>query len=143
MFGKILLAWDGSENAAVVYEVASDLGERYLAELVAVSAAHAPEHAELAGEKERALDEGRAFYARNLEPLPREAEGSGARLRHEVVSGDDPVEALLRLPRDEVFDLTVIGRRGLVRKSWFRVRNVHDRVVRYAPCPVVDVGHEK
>lgn len=137
-----MLAWDGSENAAAAYAVAADVARRYDAELIAVSVTHAPEHAELAGEKERALAEARAFYARKLEPLLREAEGSGALLRHEVVPGDHPAETLLEHARDEAFDLIVIGRRGMGRTSWFRMGSVTDRISRYAPCPVMVVGRE-
>lgn len=140
MFAKIMLAWDGSENAAVAYAVAADLARRYGARLVAVSVAHAPEHAELAGEKERALEEARAFYARRLEPLVREAEGSEVPLHHEVIPGDHPAEVLIEHARDGAFDLIVIGRRGMGRTSWFRMGSVTDRVARYAPCPVVVVG---
>lgn len=135
-----MLAWDGSESAATAWAVAADLARRYGAELVAVSIAHAPEHAELSGEKERALDEARAFYARKLEPLMREAEASGLRMRHEVVAGDHPAEGLLEHARDGAFDLIVIGRRGMGRSSWFRMGSVTDRVSRYAPCPVMVVG---
>jgi nucleotide-binding universal stress UspA family protein len=132
-----MLAWDDSENAAAAYGGGP---HHYSAELVAVSVTHAPEHAELAGEKERALDENRAFYARKLEPLPQEAKVSCARLRHEVVPGDHPTGALLRSARDEAFDLIVVGRRGLGRSSWFQMGSVTDRVARYAPCPVVVFG---
>lgn len=135
-----MLAWDGSENAAAAYAVAADLAGRYDAELVAVSVAHAPEHAELAGEKEHALEEARAFYARRLEPLAFSARGSGLHLRHEVIAGDHPAEGLLQHARDEAFDLMVIGRRGMGRTSWFRMGSVTDRVARYAPCPVMVVG---
>lgn len=135
-----MLAWDGFENAAVAYAVAADLARHYDAELVAISITHAPEHAELAGEKERALEEARAFYARKLEPLTREAESSDLKLRHGVISGDHPAEGLLEHALDEAFDLIVIGRRGMGRTSWFRMGSVTDRVSRYAPCPVLVVG---
>lgn len=135
-----MLAWDGSENAAAAYAVAADIARRYNAELVAVSVAHAPEHAELAGERDRALEEARAFYARKLEPLAEEAGRSGLRLRHEVIAGDHPAEGLLQHARDGAFDLIVIGRRGMGRTSWFRMGSVTDRVARYAPCPVMVVG---
>lgn len=135
-----MLAWDGSENAGAAYAVAADVARRYGAELVAVSITHAPEHAELAGEKERALDEARKFYARKLEPLIQEAERSGLAIRHEVIAGDHPAEGLLQHARDAAFDLVVIGRRGMGRTSWFRMGSVTDRISRYAPCPVMVVG---
>lgn len=135
-----MLAWDGSENAAAAYAVAADVARRYGAELVAVSITHAPEHAELPGERERALEEARAFYARKLEPLVREAKRSNLKLRHEVIAGDHPAEGLLEHARNEAFDLIVIGRRGMGRTSWFRMGSVTDRISRYAPCPVMVVG---
>jgi nucleotide-binding universal stress UspA family protein len=141
VFGKIMLAWDGSENAALACKVAYDLARHYGARLVAVSVTHAPEHAELPGEKERALEEARAFYARKLEPLVRESKVGEVVLKHEVIPGGHPAETLIEYARHEAFDLIVIGRRGMGRSSWFRIGSVSDRVARYAHCPVMVVGH--
>lgn len=140
VFSKVMLAWDGSENAATAYEVACDLADRYGAQLVAVSVVNAPEHAELPGEKERALEEARAFYSRKLEPLLQRAQATEAELRHEVIPGDHPAEALIEYARRNAFDLIVIGRRGMGRSSWFRIGSVSDRVARYAHCAVMVIG---
>jgi nucleotide-binding universal stress UspA family protein len=140
MFDKVMLAWDGSENAALACKVAYDLVRHYNARLVAVSVTHAPEHTELPGEKERALEEARAFYARKLEPLVQESKGGEVALEHKVISGGHPAEALIEYARHEAFDLIVIGRRGMGRSSWFRIGSVSDRVARYAHCPVMVVG---
>jgi nucleotide-binding universal stress UspA family protein len=48
MFQRILLAWDGSAVALRAFDVAIDLSRRYDVELVSLSIAYTPAHAETA-----------------------------------------------------------------------------------------------
>ena len=56
MFQRILLAWDGSEVALRAYDVAIDVARRYDADLVAVSIAYSPAHAETAADRQQTAE---------------------------------------------------------------------------------------
>ncbi|WP_273889370.1 universal stress protein [Rubrobacter naiadicus] len=140
MFHKIMLAWDGSDNAVAAYRVAQDLASRYRARLVAVSITHIPEHAERPGDKERALEEARSFYSGKLNSLVRGPRSPDIVVEHKVVPGDRPAETLIEYARRESFDIIVIGRKRVERPPFFMIRGVTDRVVRNAPCPVLVAG---
>ena len=56
MFQRILIAWDGSEVALRAFDAAIDITRHYDAELVAVSVAHSPAHAETAADRIETVD---------------------------------------------------------------------------------------
>ncbi len=50
-----------------------------------------------------------------------------------------PAEVLVRVAREEGFDLIVLGRRGLTPVQRWMLGSVSERVLRYAHCPVLVV----
>jgi nucleotide-binding universal stress UspA family protein len=56
MFQRILLAWDGSQVSLSAFDAAIDVARRYEAELVAVSIAYSPAHAETAADRDETAD---------------------------------------------------------------------------------------
>lgn len=79
----------------------------------------------------RAEDEMDAFL--------REVPADARRRITERLIGGDPVEVILRLTRDEPFDLVVMGTHGRTGLSHLLLGSVAERVVRGAACPVLTV----
>ena len=80
---------------------------------------------------ERAEEEMDTF----LLPLQQQAR---ARVTERLVGGD-PVEVILRLARDEPFDLIVMGTHGRAGLSHLLMGSVAEKVVRAASLPVLTV----
>lgn len=52
---------------------------------------------------------------------------------------EDPAEAILRLAKDEDYDLVVIGNRGETEAETFSLGSVAEKISRHAECPVLIV----
>ncbi|MGH3261346.1 MAG: universal stress protein, partial [Trebonia sp.] len=74
MFQRILLAWDGSVVALRAFDVAIDVTRRYEAELVAVSIAYAPGHAETAADRNESTDAAHRYLQSTFEEVRDRAE---------------------------------------------------------------------
>jgi nucleotide-binding universal stress UspA family protein len=121
---RILVATDRSETAERAVAFASDMAERYEAELVLL----------------RVLlsDDGvLAEAARDLADHAREL--AGERGRSSVVVADDPADAIVEAARREHADVVVVGSVGMSGRKEFLLRNVPNRVSHNAPCTVVIV----
>ena len=109
MFQRILIAWDGSPLAQRALDVAIDVARRYDAELIAVSIAYSPAHAETAADR----DESAAAAHRYLEQTFREvidrAQRVGMNVAHEIIDADTPARALADYAHEHGFDLLVCG----------------------------------
>jgi ubiquinone biosynthesis protein len=121
---RVLVATDRSETAERAVRFATEMAERYEAELLVV----------------RVLlsDDGtRADTARELAEY---VEGlAGERGRSAVVLGEDPAEAIVETARREKADVLVVGSVGMSGRREFLLRNVPNRVSHNAPCTVVIV----
>jgi nucleotide-binding universal stress UspA family protein len=56
-----------------------------------------------------------------------------------VVEYEDPAETLLRVAKDEKYDLIVIGNRGETEVEVFSLGTIAEKVSRHAECPVLIV----
>ena len=121
---RVLVATDRSETAERAVRFATEMAERYEAELFLVRVLLA--------------DDGtRADAARELAEY---AEGlAGERGRSAVVLGEDPAEAIVEAARREKADVLVVGSVGMSGRREFLLRNVPNRVSHNAPCTVVIV----
>jgi ubiquinone biosynthesis protein len=121
---RILVATDRSETAERAVAFASDMAERYEAELFLL----------------RVLlsDDGvLADAARELADHAREL--AGERGRSSVVVAEDPAEAIIEAVRREQADVVVVGSVGMSGRKEFLLRNVPNRVSHNVPCTVVIV----
>jgi ubiquinone biosynthesis protein len=121
---RILVATDRSETAERAVAFASDMAERYEAQLILL----------------RVLlsDDGvLAEAARDLAEHAREL--AGERGHASVVVADDPAEAIVEAVRTERADVLVVGSVGMSGRKEFLLRNVPNRVSHNAPCTVVIV----
>ena len=121
---RVLVATDRSETAERAVRFASDMAERYEAELFLLRVLLTDDG--VLGEAARELSE----YAREL---------AGERGKSSVVVADDPAEAIIDAIRREEADVVVMGSVGMSGRKEFLLRNVPNRVSHNAPCTVVIV----
>jgi nucleotide-binding universal stress UspA family protein len=81
MFQRIMLAWDGSEAARDAFEAAVDIARRYEAELVAVSIAYSPEHAETTADRQESVDGARRHLEASFEEIVDRADRAGVEVQ--------------------------------------------------------------
>ena len=121
---RILVATDRSETAERAVAFASDMAERYEAELFLLRVLLSDEG--VLAEAAREL----ADHAREL------AEERG---RSSVVVAEDPANAIVEAAERERADIVVVGTVGMTGRKEFLLRNVPNRVSHNAPCTVVIV----
>ncbi len=138
MFQRVLVGYDGSPAARKALLAALDLASRYRADVVALAVVRPPEFAELQGEVDAAVAQSRGPLAEAFRWARDQARKVGVpvTLRTEV---GHPAEVLVRVAREEAFDLIVLGRRGLTPVQRWMLGSVSERVLRYAHCPVMVV----
>jgi len=136
MHEKILVAFDGSQQAERAFAEALEIASRFRSELIVVSVVQLPEPATRV-EVDATLDDSRAHFEKGFEALRRWAP-SGVSLRTEIDIGH-PAEKILSRAEAEGVDLIVCGRRGgSVFDRWL-LGSVSARLVRYARCSVLVV----
>jgi nucleotide-binding universal stress UspA family protein len=121
---RILVATDRSETAERAVAFATDMAERYEAELLLLRVLLSDDG--VLAEAAREL----ADHAREL---------AGERGRSSVVVADDPAGAIIEAVRRERADVVVVGSVGMSGRKEFLLRNVPNRVSHNAPCTVVIV----
>ena len=121
---RILVATDRSETAERAVAFATDMAERYEAELFLLRVLLSDDG--VLAEAAREL----ADHAREL---------AGERGRSSVVVADDPAGAIIEAVRRERADVVVVGSVGMSGRKEFLLRNVPNRVSHNAPCTVVIV----
>ncbi len=142
MFQRILIAWDGSELALRAFDVAIDLTRRYEAELVAVSVAHAPSHAETAADRGESVDAAHRYLEQSFDEVTDRAQRAGVDVEHLIVDGEDPAHALLEYAHRHGFDLIVCGHHHEHRAGRLLLKGLTQRLVAKAQIPVLVVSEE-
>jgi len=142
MFQQILVAWDGSRPSRLAFDNALDLARRYEAELVAVSIAHSPAHAETEGDRAESVDAARQYLEETFESLDDRARRVGVALDHVVIEGDNPADDILRYAHQHGFDLVVVGHHRNRRPGRFFLHGLAERMIAYATMPVLVVSEE-
>jgi ubiquinone biosynthesis protein len=121
---RVLVATDRSETAERAVRFASDMAQRYGAELFLLRVLLTDDG--VLAEAGRELAE----HARGL---------AGERGRSAVVIGDDPAAAIVEAAKREHADVVVVGSVGMSGRKEFLLHNVPNRVSHNAPCTVVIV----
>jgi nucleotide-binding universal stress UspA family protein len=134
---KILLATDGSKDAALAAQAAIDLSNQSGAELHVIYVGH--------GSLTLSPTEYRAEARERLGELVKEVEEAGgaiaeAHLRMDT-QGSMEDENIVGLAEELGADLIVIGSRGLSGMKRLLMGSVSESVVRHAHCPVLVVRH--
>jgi nucleotide-binding universal stress UspA family protein len=142
MFQRILLAWDGSEVALRAFDVAIDVTRRYEAELVVVSVAYSPAHAETAADRTESVDAAYRYLQRTFEEVKDRAHRAGVDVEHQIVAGETPTRALLDYVHEHGFDLIVCGHHHERRAGRLLLTGLTQGLVAGAPVPVLVVSDE-
>lgn len=140
MFQRILLAWDGSVVSRRAFDLAIDLSRRYDSDLVAVSIAYSPAHAETTGDRAESADAARRYLESTFDEVRDRAERAGVAAQQEIVEGDNPSEALLAYAHEHGFDLIVAGHHHSARMGRLLLRGAAEKLVNDARVPVMIVG---
>lgn len=145
MFGKILVAVDGSEHAYKALDVAADLAEKYGASLLVlhVVAQHAiPSYFE--GPAVKKADQ--IFKSLGSEVAEKIFAECKARLREQnppsmstAVAEGEPAGAITNLAKTEAIDLIAMGTRGLTGIQDLLIGSVAHKVNILSHCPVLTV----
>lgn len=143
MFQRILLAWDGSSVALRAFDVAIDLGRRYDIELVAVSIAYSPAHAETEHDRAESADAARRYLTETFADVRDRAERAGVDVEHEIIEGDEPADTLLAHCHEHGFDLIIVGHPRSGRAGRLLLQGVAPKLVAAASVPVLVVGEQE
>lgn len=142
MFQRILLAWDGSEVALRAFDVAIDVTRRYHAELVAVSIAYSPAHAETAADRDESADAAHRYLNGTFAEVKDRAERAGVDIKHEIIDGETPAGALLEHAHQHGFDLIICGHHHARRAGRLLLRGITQDLLARATIPVLVVSDE-
>jgi len=142
MFQRFLLAWDGSQVALRAFDVAIDMTRRYEGELVAVSIAYSPGHAETTSDREESVAAARRYLEQSFAEVRDRADRAGVTVEHQIIEGDQPSRALLNHAHEHGFDLIVCGQHHSRRAGRLLLHGVADDLVTAAVTPVLVVGEE-
>jgi nucleotide-binding universal stress UspA family protein len=140
MFQRILIVWDGSRPARRALDVGIDLARRYEAEVVAVSIAHSPGHAETGADRLESVEAARLYLTDTFGRVRDRADRIGVPLEQVVIEGDHPAEHLLAYAHDHGFDLIVAGHHRGTRSGRLLLHGLTERLVAAGTIPVLVVA---
>lgn len=143
MFQRILISWDGSPVSLRAFDVAIDLGRRYDVELVAVSIAYSPAHAETESDRIESAEAARRYLTETFAEVRDRAERVGLDVEHQVIEGDEPAKALLDHCHEHGFDLIVVGHHRSGRAGRLLLQGVASKLILAATVPVLVVGEQE
>jgi nucleotide-binding universal stress UspA family protein len=140
MFSRILLAWDGSEVALRAFDVAIDMTRRNDGELIAISIAYSPTHAETAADRRESADAAHRYLTDTFQEVADRAERAGVSVEHEIVEGDTPARVICEYAHEHGFDLIVCGHHHARRAGRLLLRGVTHELVEASAIPVLIVS---
>ena len=140
MFQRIMLTWDGSDVVRGAFDVAIDVARRYEGELVAVSVAYSPAHAETHADRQESADAAHRYLEETFREIEDRAHRAGVDVEHQIIEGDTPAQALLDYAHEHGFDLIVCGHHHTRRAGRLLLHDVADDLFRNARTPVLVVG---
>jgi nucleotide-binding universal stress UspA family protein len=143
MFQRILLAWDGSELAVRALDVAIDITRRYEAELVALSVAHSPAHAETAADRRETAEAAHRYLEATFERAVDRAVRAGVEVSHRVIDGEPPARALLDHVHEHGFDLIVCGHHHDGRAGRLLLTGITQDLLDAGTVPVLVVNDQR
>ncbi len=142
MFQRFLLAWDGSKASMRALDVAIDMARRYDGELIAVSIAYAPAHAETTADRDESYNAAVRYLEGSFTEVRDRADRAGVSIEHQIIDGDHPAQALLHHAHRHSFDLIVCGQHHSQRAGRLLLHGVAEDLVQAAEVPVLVIGEE-
>jgi len=139
MFGKILLAVDGSEHALLSARMAGDLARTMKAETVRIIVVYNNIPSYLGEPNLQAAIDARLQEANTILAAAIKALGEvSAEIHTEIIEGS-PAEAIIEVAEVRKVDVIVMGSRGMSRLAGLLLGSNSQKVVSHAPCPVLVV----
>jgi nucleotide-binding universal stress UspA family protein len=142
MFQRFLLAWDGSQAALRALDVAIDVTRRYDGELIAVSIANTPAHAETTADRRESTEAARRYLHDSFSEVRDRAIRAGVPIEQEIIEGDHPARMLIEHAHEHGFDLIICGQHHSRRAGRLLLHGVAEDLVTAAVVPVLVVGEE-
>jgi nucleotide-binding universal stress UspA family protein len=143
-FKKVLIAFDGSDQAVKAFAVAEGLAKRYDAQLVVLNAVELPfpymmprvAPADISAVREYATDDAKT----KVDGLALQARTNGVNAKGEVLDkGGSPVKVILEYAEEAGVDLIVAGARGMGGFEKMLQGSVSSGLVSHAHCGVLVV----
>ena len=143
---KVLLAIDGSEEAALAAEAATELSKETGSEVHVTYVLPRPEdlighHWYAAEVRESVLEQARSEAQQFLEGRAEQLRSEGAKVAEAHLRTGEPDKEIIRLSEEIGATLIVMGSRGLGAVRRALMGSVSDSVVRHAHCPVLIMRH--
>lgn len=137
MINKLLVAYDGSEQAKKAFDLAIDIAAKYGAEVFVISVARPPEPANDV-ETEAILESATDYYEKHFAELKEDAIAAGIVPQFEVLVGH-PADQIVHYANEKEVDMIVMGHRGKSFVERWLLGSVSKRVLSYAHCTVTVV----
>jgi nucleotide-binding universal stress UspA family protein len=143
MFARVLLAWDGSAVALRAFDFAIDITRRNEAELVAVSIAYSPGHAETSADREESTQAAERYLASTFQEVADRAERAGVGVDQQIIAAEAPAHALSAYAHEHGFDLIVCGHHHARRVGRLLLRGVAHDLIEATAIPVLVVSDDE
>jgi len=137
MIRKLLIAYDGSEQARKAFDVGIEIAAKFGADVFVVSVARPPEPADDV-ETEAILENANQYYEKHFAELRETAGAAGITPHFEILVGH-PAEQIVHYANEKEVDMIVMGHRGKSLIERWLLGSVSKRVLSYAHCTVTIV----
>ena len=143
---KVLLAIDGSEEAGLAAQAATELSRETGSEVHVAFVLPRPEalighHTYSAEVRESVLEQARSEARQFLDGRAEQLRSEGAKVAQAHLRIGEPEKEIIRLSEEIGATLIVMGSRGLGAVSRALMGSVSDSVVKHAHCPVLVMRH--
>lgn len=142
MFQRILLAWDGSPLALSAFDYGIDLARRHDADLVALSIAYSPAHAETKADREESSRAAHRYLEQTFDDVRDRAERAGVAVEQVILEGSNPTRAAADYAHEHGFDLIVCGHHHARRAGRLLLRGVAYELMEATSIPVLVISDE-
>lgn len=132
---RILVAYDGSQASEKALEMGLSIASTLDSRVQVLSVIQPPEPT-TSVELHAVLDDARQHYERALRKIADSASGNGLKVETGIVVGH-PAEQIIQWAEKNHSDLIVVGHRGISKFKNLVMGSVCERVLTYAPCPVL------
>lgn len=137
MIRKMLIAYDGSQQAERAYDFGLEMAVKYGAQVMVLSVARPPEPP-VDVELQAVLDSATEYYQDLFKQLKTKSALCNIEPQFEVRAGH-PAEQIIHLADEQHADVIVMGHRGESLLQRWLLGSVAKRVLGYAHCTVVVV----
>jgi nucleotide-binding universal stress UspA family protein len=140
MFKKILVAFDGSQQAYKAFDFALDISRLCpgaAPEIIIISVAQPPEPIDIV-EIDAVIDSATQHYEELFRELKEKAKERNIEIKTELIVGH-PADQLVRYAKEKSADMIVMGQKGKSKIESWLLGSVSKRVATHSPCTVTIV----